>query len=229
MSLKTDYKDDILAAGNLRKYQMIQNNDGTVSFQDVTQYEQTGDVFGAGDINKTNQAVNEKFDSGDVVDPMLTTEEGFAADAYKTKLQFDEQNKNLTASDDTKFRFATDGEGNYGYLKADDSFIPFKQGIDSKELLWSRNGGPFSAQTISLDLSKYKYITIECYAEGSGNPSLPQILSVGGSGVICGATTSNGMYRSVSCNENGVTFGQGYWSSNGNATYANPFRIYGYK
>lgn len=95
MSLKTDYKDDILAVGNLRKYQMIQNNDGTVSFQDVTQYEQTGDVFGAGDINRTNQAVNEKFDSGDVVDPMLTTEPGFAADAYQTKLQFDEQNKKL--------------------------------------------------------------------------------------------------------------------------------------
>lgn len=37
-----------------------------------------------------------------------------------------EQNKNLTASDNLKFRFATDGEGNYGYLKADDSFVPFK-------------------------------------------------------------------------------------------------------
>ena len=26
-----------------------------------------------------------------------------------------------------KFQFATDGEGNYGYLGADDSFIPFKK------------------------------------------------------------------------------------------------------
>ena len=34
----------------------------------------------------------------------------------------------LTASDNTKFRFATDGEGNYGFLKADDSFVPFKKG-----------------------------------------------------------------------------------------------------
>ena len=33
----------------------------------------------------------------------------------------------LTASDNTKFRFATDGEGNYGFLKADDSFVPFKK------------------------------------------------------------------------------------------------------
>ena len=95
MSLKTDYKDDILATGNLRKYQMINNSDGTVSFQDVTVYEQTGDIFGAGDINKTNQAVNEKFDSDDVVDPMETTEHGFAADALAVKNQFNEQNKNF--------------------------------------------------------------------------------------------------------------------------------------
>ena len=39
-----------------------------------------------------------------------------------------EVNKNLTASDNLKFQFATDGEGNYGYLGADDSFIPFKSG-----------------------------------------------------------------------------------------------------
>jgi hypothetical protein len=34
-------------------------------------------------------------------------------------------NADLTASDNLKFRFATDGEGNHGYLGADDSFIPF--------------------------------------------------------------------------------------------------------
>ncbi len=38
-------------------------------------------------------------------------------------------NESLTASDNLKFRFATDGEGNYGYLGADDSFIPFKRGF----------------------------------------------------------------------------------------------------
>ena len=38
------------------------------------------------------------------------------------------KNDNLTAEDSTLFRFATDGEGNYGYLKADDSFVPFKSG-----------------------------------------------------------------------------------------------------
>lgn len=98
--LQTNYLDDILAQSmnGKRKYR-ITRADGTfeeVTLEDVSEYEQVGSNFGAGDINKTNQAVNEKFDSGDVVDPMLTTEPGFAADAYQTKLQFDAQNKNLS-------------------------------------------------------------------------------------------------------------------------------------
>lgn len=58
MALKTDYKEDILASGNTkRKYNMITNDDGTVSFEDVTDYEQTGDTFGAADINNTNTEI----------------------------------------------------------------------------------------------------------------------------------------------------------------------------
>ena len=96
--LPTNYLDDILAVsmGGKRKFKITHENGSTeeVTIEDISDYDQVGSAFGAGDINQTNQAVNEKFDSGDVVDPMLTTEEGFAADAYKTKLQFDEQNKN---------------------------------------------------------------------------------------------------------------------------------------
>jgi len=56
MALKTDYKDDGFA-GN-RKYRMITNADGTMSFEDVTPYDPVGDSFGALDINTTNTAVN---------------------------------------------------------------------------------------------------------------------------------------------------------------------------
>ena len=38
---------------------MIQNDDGTVSFVDVTDYSQVGDSFGAVDINATNEKCNE--------------------------------------------------------------------------------------------------------------------------------------------------------------------------
>ena len=110
-----------------------------------------------------------------------------------------------------------------------DEILSYKLNLDNKFLIWERAGGSFSQQTVSLDLSEYSYITIECYSEGSSNPSKPHLFKVGESGVICSASSSNGMYRSVTTSVTGVTFGQGYWSSNGNATYANPFRIYGYK
>ena len=59
-ALKTNYVDDVLntSVNEKRKYNMVQNADGTVSFDDVTTYTQNGDLFGAKDINDTNTAVN---------------------------------------------------------------------------------------------------------------------------------------------------------------------------
>lgn len=60
MSLRTDYKDDILdtSVNEKRKYNLITNSDGTVSFEDVTEYSQVGDLFGGADISRTNEEVN---------------------------------------------------------------------------------------------------------------------------------------------------------------------------
>lgn len=49
-------------------------------------------------------------------------------DGNTIQKEIDAINENLTASDNLKFRFATDGEGNYGFLGADGSLIPFKSG-----------------------------------------------------------------------------------------------------
>lgn len=59
--LKTNYVDDVLdtTKNQLRKYRQIQNDDGTVSFVDVTEYTQVGTSFGAKDINDTNAAIND--------------------------------------------------------------------------------------------------------------------------------------------------------------------------
>ena len=59
--LKTNYKDDVLdtSKNEKRKFRMIQNDDGTVSFEDATEYTQEGDSFGGADINATNGKVNE--------------------------------------------------------------------------------------------------------------------------------------------------------------------------
>ena len=64
--LPTNYLDDILSdsMGGKRRYKITHLN-GTseeVTIEDISKYDQVGSTFGAGDINKINQAVNEKFD-----------------------------------------------------------------------------------------------------------------------------------------------------------------------
>lgn len=63
--LKQDYVDDVLNAevNTRRKYNMIDNGDGTVSFEDVTDYSTNGDSFGGRDINDTNGIVNSIINS----------------------------------------------------------------------------------------------------------------------------------------------------------------------
>ena len=60
-TLPTNYVDAVLNAdvNTKRKYNMITNSDGTVSFEDVTDYSTEGSNFGAVNINETNVAVNQ--------------------------------------------------------------------------------------------------------------------------------------------------------------------------
>lgn len=58
--LPTNYQNEILndAMGNRRQYRIIENNNGTVSFVDVTVYNQEGSIFDANDVNRFAQAIN---------------------------------------------------------------------------------------------------------------------------------------------------------------------------
>lgn len=61
--LSTGFKDDILSdSSGRRKFQMIQNDDGTVSFEDVTDYSQTGSTYGAKEVNEERAAINAIID-----------------------------------------------------------------------------------------------------------------------------------------------------------------------
>ena len=96
-TLSTDYKDDVLASAmdGKRRYNMIQNSDGTVSFEDVTDYTQVGSTFGAAQINATNEAVNNAADASKIIDSLETikanTQSGYIAGALAVK----ELNSNL--------------------------------------------------------------------------------------------------------------------------------------
>lgn len=66
--LPVNYQDDIVASsmGGKRRYNLINNPDGTVSLEDVTEYTQVGSDYGAKDINETNTAVNACYSSSEV-------------------------------------------------------------------------------------------------------------------------------------------------------------------
>ena len=54
--LKENYKNYQFEGS--RKYALTEGSDGLYTIEDMTEYEQEGDVFGAEDINNTNKAVN---------------------------------------------------------------------------------------------------------------------------------------------------------------------------
>lgn len=89
--LPTNLKDDILDSSvNIRRrYRMIENPDGTVEFEDMTEYSQVGDEYGAGLINETNRQVNARVEKAVVVRDLETigaiTQEGFIPDALALK------------------------------------------------------------------------------------------------------------------------------------------------
>lgn len=59
-TLRTNYVDDVLDTTiNLRrKYDVTENEDGSISLEDVTTYTQNGDVISASDINTINEQIN---------------------------------------------------------------------------------------------------------------------------------------------------------------------------
>lgn len=62
--LPVNFQDDVIdtTVSDKRRYNLINNSDGTVSLEDVTTYEQTGSMYGAEEINKLNGTVNAVID-----------------------------------------------------------------------------------------------------------------------------------------------------------------------
>ena len=89
--LPTNFKDDILdtSVNTRRRYRVYENTDGTIELEDVTEYSQVGDEFGAGQINATNMEVNKRFDKNMIVRDLDTinaiTKEGYVPDALALK------------------------------------------------------------------------------------------------------------------------------------------------
>lgn len=102
MPLRTDYKNDILNESMIgrRRYRITNNDDGSVSFVDTTEYDQVGDVLDANDVNKANELLNRldghKHTISDITD-MPTKVSHFENDVHYIKASEVENNLNDTS------------------------------------------------------------------------------------------------------------------------------------
>lgn len=129
--LPTDFKDDILAESmsGKRRYRIIQNADGTVSLDDVTDYEQVGSTFGAKQVNDISSAVN-SIEDVKAANNCTTTEPGFVLDARQGKTLMDKSNELSRdfAGGQMEIRLTEAGKGEYR-KKGADTWTPFRSEI----------------------------------------------------------------------------------------------------
>lgn len=114
-----------------------------------------------------------------------------------------------------------------------------------KTLLWTNPSTSFTAQTIALDLTKYNFVEVQFYEDGTSDVMVPDILriAVGQRGAVVyfhglatGGVNENTGSRSFTVATNGITVGNYAYKnrrSDGTLTTSNqfcrPWKIYGVK
>ena len=89
MAVKNDYKNFVPPLSG-RKFKITDNGDGTVSIEDVTEYAQVGDIWGAGDANTFSNAIN-KSDGNRceiVNEPYTILASGWAENAVEMRKEY---------------------------------------------------------------------------------------------------------------------------------------------
>lgn len=124
--LPTDFKDDILAESmsGKRRYRIIQNTDGTVSLDDVTDYEQVGSTFGAKQVNDMSSAVN-SIEDVKAANNCTTTEPGFVLDARQGKTLMDKSNELSRDLGRVRIYVGSDDKLHWVDRNGADSALPF--------------------------------------------------------------------------------------------------------
>lgn len=189
-NLPVNFKDDILKENmnGKRRFKMIQNSDGTVSFEDVTDYTQVGSTFGAAQINATNTAVNNAADASKIIDSLDTikanTKSGYIAGALAVK----ELSSNLGNEKAGVFTSSlnTEIEINLGFQptevivfpsdkttsdnayfrvsyksQSDDYYLRYRNKIEPSEITAFTNSGFKFKPTGDYTTGNYRYIAIK--------------------------------------------------------------------
>ena len=131
MALPVNFKDDVLASSmdGKRRYNMITNSDGTVSFEDVTTYSQEGSNFGSAQINNTNGEINKI--NNNVLDTIEEISANTSGGKFAGALALKNVNNSLIAN--SKHFYFDYKDGKYGYNtnpnRGADTFVPFSSSI----------------------------------------------------------------------------------------------------
>lgn len=157
--LPVNFKDDLLAESmnGKRKYRMIDNDDGTISLEDVSEYLQTGSTFGAGQINSTNQAVNDSVDKDKVLKTLEEVSASTDSDAVVGRGAVAELNQNMG-----NCKFSSDANGAYVTYTANGSTVKKKLGEVQRTYL-----GSVGTSATTVDCTKidgYKDLTVNNFA-----------------------------------------------------------------
>ena len=149
MALPVNFKDDVLASSmdGKRRYNMITNSDGTVSFEDVTTYSQEGSNFGSAQINNTNGAINK------INNNVLDTIEEISANTSGGKFAGALALKNVNNSFVSNIYVGNDGKLHKVQGDAD-SVLPFSS---NKRYSYSWTSSNNEQKTLTLEIEP-KYI-----------------------------------------------------------------------
>lgn len=177
--LPTDFQDDVLSesALNRRKYVMISNGDGTVSFEDVTDYFQRGSIFGAAQVNQTNEAVNNSVGYEDIVDNLLSTSQTLPLSANQGKLLNENKQDKITGgastiadSDLTANRaLVSNANGKVAVSDVTSTELGYLDGVTSNVQTQINNITTERAKNnfgTFVDLSGYESTTFTCPSDG---------------------------------------------------------------
>lgn len=186
-TLQTNFVDDILeeSMSGKRRYNLIQNDDGTVSLEDVTNYSQIGSSFGAAQVNAMNNAINESADKSKIIDNLsdiaANQQSGMMAGALavrelnnKMDTGLDKKASNYhggssTESTQKTLNLLVSNPGNYGTLSfflrygswvyivaANTDIIESGSGINYAAILEPSGSSPITKITGTLELDRQK-------------------------------------------------------------------------
>ncbi len=163
--LPVNFQDDILnsSMGGKRRYNVINNPDGTISLEDVTEYDQVGSDFGQAQINATNMAVNESADKNKILDSSsaisVNTQSGYMAGALAVKELITILNNKAEATHTHDGRYYTETEINnlisgfpniYAYSSSGGTLVKING------LLYATKTLTFSSGTATWNISSLK-------------------------------------------------------------------------